>query len=109
MFVERSEKSELGFEVGHVVVSVPPFFDHSQRQAIRDAGAISGLYVCRISNEPEPVTKPRGCPGEEPSSQAKLSLQGESHVGTSESVPEPMLRAAFCLLQMAYLLLQSGQ
>ena len=91
------------------MVIVPAFFDHSQRKAIRDAGAISGLFVCRISNEPEPVTKPRGCPGEEPLSQAKSSLQGESCIGTSEPVPEPMLWAAFCLLQMAHLLLQSGQ
>ena len=109
LFVEKAAEADSGFEVGHIVVNVPAFFDHSQRKAIRDAGAISGLYVCRISNEPEPVTEPRGCPGEEPSSQAQSSLQGESCVGTSESVPEPMLRAAFCLLQMAYLLLQSGQ
>ena len=58
MFVERSEEPEPGFEVGHVVVIVPPFFDHSQRKAIRDAGAISGIYVCRISSEPKPATKP---------------------------------------------------
>ena len=58
MFVQRSEEFEPGFEVGHVVVIVPPFFNHSQRKAIRDAGAISGIYVCRISSEPKPVTKP---------------------------------------------------
>ena len=30
LFMERSEESESGFEVGHVMVSVLPFFDHSQ-------------------------------------------------------------------------------
>ena len=30
MFMEKPGESESGFEVGHVVVSVPPFFDHSQ-------------------------------------------------------------------------------
>ena len=92
-----------------MVVSVPPFFDHSQRKAIRDAGAISGLYVCRISNEPEPVIKPRGCPGEEPLRQARLSLKDESQLVVYKSDPELMLRAAFWILQLAYLLLQSGQ
>ena len=65
--------------------------------------------MCRVSSEPEPATKPRGCPGEEPPSQANVSLKDEPQLGSSESVPEPMLRTAFCLLQMAHLLLQSGQ
>ena len=43
LFLEKSAETYSGFEVGHVMVSVPAFFDHSQRQAIRDAGAISGL------------------------------------------------------------------
>ena len=82
MFEERSEEFEPGFEVGHVVVIVPPFFNHSQRKAIKDAGAISGIFVCRISSEPKPATKPRGfqggCPGE-----AEPSLQGEPCEATS--------------------------
>ena len=108
LFMERSEESRSGFEVGHVMVSVLPFFDHSQRKAIRDAGAISGLFVCRISSEPEPVTKPWGCPGEEPSSQAKLSLKDEPQLGTYKSDPELILRAAYWILQSAYFLLRSG-
>ena len=109
LFVEKAAEADSGFEVGHIVVNVPAFFDHSQRKAIRDAGAISGIYVCRVSSEPEPATKPRGCPGEEPTIRANMSLKDEPQLGTSESVPEPMLRTAFCLLQMAHLLLQSGQ
>ena len=30
LFMEKSEKTESGFEVGHIKVSVPAFFDHSQ-------------------------------------------------------------------------------
>merc|ERR1711942_113225 len=106
MFEERSEES--GFEVGHVVVIVPAFFDHSQRKMIRDAGAISGVHVCRISSEPKPAAKPRGFQGGCPV-EAEPSLQGEPCGGTSEPASEPMLRAAYCLLQMVHLLLQSGQ
>ena len=106
MFEERSEES--GFEVGHVVVIVPPHFDHSQQKTIRRAGAITGIHMCRISSEPKPATKPRGFQGGCPV-EAEPSLQGEPCRGMSEPVPEPMLRASYYLLQMAHLLLQSGQ
>lgn len=42
----------LGQEVKHAVVTVPAYFNDSQRQATKDAGAISGLNVLRIINEP---------------------------------------------------------
>ena len=58
LFVEKSEETCSGFEVGHIRVSVSAHFDHSQHQTIRDAGVISGLNVCRIINESEPATKP---------------------------------------------------
>ena len=41
-------------------------------------------------------------------SRAKLSLQDESPGGTSKANPELMLQSALWILQMAYLLLQSG-
>ena len=41
-----------------VVVRVPAYFDDSQRQAIKDAGAIIGLNVLRVINEPKAATKP---------------------------------------------------
>eukprot|EP00253_Pinus_taeda_P019986 PITA_19986 len=42
----------LGTTVKNVVVTVPAYFNDSQRQATKDAGAISGLNVVRIINEP---------------------------------------------------------
>ncbi len=42
----------LGDEVTKVVVTVPAYFNDNQRQATKDAGAIAGLDVIRIINEP---------------------------------------------------------
>ncbi|HSN84002.1 MAG TPA: molecular chaperone DnaK [Polyangiales bacterium] len=42
----------LGDEVNKVVVTVPAYFNDNQRQATKDAGAIAGLDVIRIINEP---------------------------------------------------------
>lgn len=42
----------LGKEVKDAVVTVPAYFNDSQRQATKDAGAIAGLNVMRIINEP---------------------------------------------------------
>ncbi|MGB8332734.1 MAG: molecular chaperone DnaK [Polyangiales bacterium] len=42
----------LGEEVHKVVVTVPAYFNDNQRQATKDAGAIAGLDVIRIINEP---------------------------------------------------------
>jgi len=45
-------ESYLGKEVKNAVVTVPAYFNDSQRQATKDAGTISGLNVLRIINEP---------------------------------------------------------
>jgi molecular chaperone DnaK len=42
----------LGAEVEDAVITVPAYFDDSQRQATQDAGKIAGLNVLRIINEP---------------------------------------------------------
>ena len=42
----------LGFETNKAVVTVPAYFNDSQRQATKDAGRIAGLDVVRIINEP---------------------------------------------------------
>jgi len=42
----------LGKEVKDAVVTVPAYFNDSQRQATKDAGTISGINVLRIINEP---------------------------------------------------------
>ncbi|GLJ14060.1 hypothetical protein SUGI_0224990 [Cryptomeria japonica] len=45
-------ESFLGKTVKNAVITVPAYFNDSQRQATKDAGAISGLNVTRIINEP---------------------------------------------------------
>ena len=42
----------LGDKVTEAVITVPAYFDDSQRQATKDAGKIAGLEVRRIINEP---------------------------------------------------------
>ena len=42
----------LNEKVENAVITVPAYFNDSQRQATKDAGAIAGLNVLRIVNEP---------------------------------------------------------
>nr|GFD32939.1 putative heat shock protein 70 family [Tanacetum cinerariifolium] len=42
----------LGKVVKHAVITVPAYFNDSQRQATKDAGSIAGLNVIRMINEP---------------------------------------------------------
>jgi molecular chaperone DnaK len=42
----------LGEEINQAIITVPAYFDDSQRQATKDAGTIAGLEVVRIINEP---------------------------------------------------------
>ena len=42
----------LGQKVTKAVITVPAYFNESQRQATKDAGRIAGLEVLRIINEP---------------------------------------------------------
>jgi molecular chaperone DnaK len=42
----------LGEKVTEAVITVPAYFNDSQRQATKDAGKIAGLEVLRIINEP---------------------------------------------------------
>jgi heat shock 70kDa protein 1/2/6/8 len=50
--MKETAESYLGKKVGKAVVTVPAYFNDSQRQATKDAGAIAGLEVLRIINEP---------------------------------------------------------
>jgi heat shock protein 1/8 len=45
-------ESYLGSKVSNAVITVPAYFNDSQRQSTKDAGAIAGLNVLRIINEP---------------------------------------------------------
>ena len=50
--MKQTAESYLGETIKDAVVTVPAYFDDSQRQATKDAGRIAGLNVLRIINEP---------------------------------------------------------
>jgi L1 cell adhesion molecule like protein len=52
MKMKQTAEDYLGCEVKNAVITVPAYFNDSQRQSTKDAGAIAGLNVIRIINEP---------------------------------------------------------
>jgi molecular chaperone DnaK len=50
--MRQTAEDYLGEKVSEAVITVPAYFDDSQRQATKDAGQIAGLNVLRIINEP---------------------------------------------------------
>ena len=50
--MKKSAEDYLGHEIKEAVITVPAYFNDSQRQATKDAGKIAGLEVKRIINEP---------------------------------------------------------
>ncbi|MEE8495483.1 MAG: molecular chaperone DnaK [Xanthomonadales bacterium] len=52
MKMKKTAEDYLGEEVTEAVITVPAYFNDSQRQATKDAGRIAGLKVKRIINEP---------------------------------------------------------
>ncbi len=60
--LKEAAESYLGHKVRKAVITVPAYFNDSQRQATKDAGQIAGLEVARIINEPtagRPGLRPR--------------------------------------------------
>lgn len=50
--MKEISESYLGSSINQAVITVPAYFNDSQRQATKDAGTIAGLDVLRIINEP---------------------------------------------------------
>ena len=50
--MDETVESVLGVKIEDAVVTVPAYFNDSQRQATKDASTITGLNVLRIINEP---------------------------------------------------------
>uniref|UniRef100_A0A8C5MR37 Heat shock protein 70 n=1 Tax=Leptobrachium leishanense TaxID=445787 RepID=A0A8C5MR37_9ANUR len=50
--MKETAEAYLGYAITNAVVTVPAYFNDSQRQATKDAGVIAGLNVLRIINEP---------------------------------------------------------
>merc|ERR1740123_820636 len=71
--MKETAEAYLGTEVRDAVVTVPAYFNDSQRQATKDAGVISGLNIIRIINEPTAAAIAYGL-------DKKKSSAGESNV-----------------------------
>jgi len=50
--MKETAEAYLGTTIKNAVITVPAYFNDAQRQSTKDAGAISGLNVLRIINEP---------------------------------------------------------
>ena len=50
--IKQDAEAKLGERISQAVITVPAYFNDSQRQATKDAGTIAGLEVLRIINEP---------------------------------------------------------
>ncbi len=62
--LKKSAEDFLGTTVTEAVITVPAYFNDSQRQATREAGEIAGLKVSRIINEPTAAALAYGLSGE---------------------------------------------
>ncbi|MGB6156458.1 MAG: Hsp70 family protein, partial [Castellaniella sp.] len=58
--MKKTAEDYLGEEVTEAVITVPAYFNDSQRQATKDAGKIAGLEVKRIINEPTAAARAFG-------------------------------------------------
>ena len=59
--MKETAESYLGETVKDAVITVPAYFNDAQRKATKDAGAIAGLNVLRIINEPTAAAIAYGC------------------------------------------------
>ena len=50
--MKETAEAYLGSKVENAVITVPAYFNDSQRQATKDAGEIAGMHVLRVINEP---------------------------------------------------------
>src|SRR5262249_45291564 len=55
--MKQTAEDYLGEKVTEAVITVPAYFNESQRQATEDAGQIAGLEVLRINNEPTATSR----------------------------------------------------
>ncbi len=68
--IKKTAEEYLGEEVKEAVITVPAYFNDSQRQATKDAGKIAGLEVKRIINEPTAASLAYGLDKREEKSQS---------------------------------------
>jgi len=74
--LKKTAEQYLGAEVTRAVITVPAYFNDSQRKATRDAGEIAGLKVERIINEPTAAALAFGVDGDKSGKVAVFDLGG---------------------------------
>ena len=74
--LRRRAEQALGEEVPRAVITVPAYFNDSQRQATRDAGRLAGLEVLRLVNEPTAAALAYGLDKQEEAVVAVFDLGG---------------------------------
>lgn len=74
--IKADAEAFLGEKVTEAVITVPAYFDDSQRQATKDAGRIAGLEVKRIINEPTAAALAYGLEGKKDEKIAVFDLGG---------------------------------
>ncbi len=74
--IKADAEAFLGEKVTEAVITVPAYFDDSQRQATKDAGKIAGLEVRRIINEPTAAALAYGLEGKKDEKIAVFDLGG---------------------------------
>ena len=79
--IRRDAESYLGEPVTEAVITVPAYFDDSQRKATQDAGRIAGLNVLRIINEPTAAAVAYGLDNEASQKILVYDLGGGTHLG----------------------------
>ena len=93
--MKETAESYLGETVTDAVITVPAYFNDAQRQATKDAGAIAGLNVLRIINEPTAAAIAYGLDN-------KDSSKGETNVLIFDLVVEHLMYH-FSQLTMVFL------
>jgi molecular chaperone DnaK len=74
--LKADAEAKLGESISQAVITVPAYFNDSQRQATKDAGAIAGLEVLRIINEPTAASLAYGMDKKEDETIAVYDLGG---------------------------------
>ena len=74
--IKADAEAFLGEKVTEAIITVPAYFDDSQRQATKDAGKIAGLEVKRIINEPTAAALAYGLEGKKDEKIAVFDLGG---------------------------------
>ncbi len=77
--MKQTAEDYLGQSVSQAVVTVPAYFNDSQRQATKDAGKIAGLEVLRIINEPTAASLAYGLDKENDQTVAVFDLGGGTY------------------------------